>query len=55
VARFTLKFPKKLKKRLEELTRKQSLQLKVTASATDLVGRVSTDKLSVRLKGQASG
>jgi hypothetical protein len=52
VSRFTLKFPKKLKKRLEELTRKQSLQLRVTASATDLIGRVTTDKLKVRLKGQ---
>jgi hypothetical protein len=55
VSRFTLKFPKKLKKRLEELTRKQSLQLRVTASATDLIGRVTTDKLKTRLKGQASG
>jgi hypothetical protein len=55
VSRFTLKFPKGLKKRLQELTSKQSLQLKVTASATDVVGRVTTDKLKVRLKGQASG
>jgi len=54
VARFTLKFPKKLKKRLQELDRKQSLRLKIIASATDLIGRVTSDKLKVRLKGQAS-
>jgi len=55
VSRFTLKFPKKLKKRLEELSRKQSLRLNITATATDLIGRVTTDKLKTRLKGQASG
>jgi hypothetical protein len=53
VSRFTLKFPKKLKNRLEDLQRKRSLQLKLTASATDLIGRVSTDKLKAKLKGQA--
>lgn len=53
ISRFTLKFPKKLKKRLQELSHKQSLQLKITASATDLIGRVTTDKLNARLKGQA--
>ncbi len=55
ITRFTLKFTKKLKKKLAELTTKQSLQLKVTASATDLVGRVAKDTLKVKLKGQAHG
>ena len=54
ITRFTLKFPKKLKEKLGDLSRKQSLQLKVTASATDLVGRVTKDSLKTRLKGQAS-
>lgn len=54
ISRFTLKFPAKLKEKLADLTTKQSLQLKVTASATDLVGRVTKDKLKVKLKGQAS-
>jgi hypothetical protein len=53
VSRFTLKFPKKLKNRLEDLKRKRSLRLKLTASATDLIGRVTTDKLNTKLKGQA--
>ncbi len=53
VARFTLKFPKSLKKRLQELGRKRSLQMKVSASATDLIGRVTLDQLNARLKGQA--
>ncbi len=55
VSRFTLKFPKRLKKRLQELARKRSLLLKVTASATNTIGQVTTDKLNVRLKGQAKG
>jgi hypothetical protein len=53
IARFTLKFPKKLNDKLGDLTTKQSLQLKVTATATDLIGRVSQDSLTVKLKGQA--
>ena len=52
ITRFTLKFPKKLKEKLGDLSRKQSLQLKVTASATDLVGRVTKDSIKVKLKGQ---
>jgi hypothetical protein len=52
IARFTLKFPKKLKDKLGDLTKKQSLQLKVNARATDLVGRVTKDSLKTRLKGQ---
>jgi hypothetical protein len=53
IARFTLKFSKKMKARLKELTTKQSLQLKIVATATDLIGRKTTDKLKVKLKGQA--
>jgi len=55
VTRFTLKFPKKLKDKLGDLSKKQSLQLKVNARATDLVGRVTKDSLKTRLKGQAQG
>ena len=54
VTRFTLKFPKKLKDKLGDLTKKQSLQLKINARATDLVGRVTKDSLKTRLKGQAN-
>jgi hypothetical protein len=53
VTRFTLNFPKKLKNKLNDLQRSKSLQLKLTASATDLIGRVTTDKLKTKLKGQA--
>jgi hypothetical protein len=53
VTRFTLNFPQKLKKKLKGLKRSKSVQLKVTASATDLIGRVTTDKLKTKLKGQA--
>ena len=53
IARFTLKFPKKLKAALADLSKSQSLKLKLTASATDLIGRVAKDQLKVKLKGQA--
>ncbi len=52
IARFTLFFPKKLREKLKDLSTKQSLKLNVTASATDLIGRVSTDSVKVKLKGQ---
>jgi len=52
ITRFTLKFSKKLKSKLKELDSKQTLQLKVTAKATDLIGRVTKDSLKTRLKGQ---
>jgi len=55
VTRFTLKFPKKLKAALEDLARKRSLKLKVIASATNVLGQVTSDKLKVSLKGQAKG
>jgi hypothetical protein len=50
--RFKLKFTKKLKKKLKKLPRKKSLRLTLTASATDLVGRVTSDSLKTKLKGQ---
>ncbi len=52
ITRFTLKFPKKLKEKLGDLAKSRALQLKVTARATDLIGRVSKDTLKTRLKGQ---
>ncbi|HEX8690135.1 MAG TPA: hypothetical protein VF729_07815, partial [Solirubrobacterales bacterium] len=52
ISRFTLLFPKSLRDRLKALSRKASLKLSVLASATDLVGRVSTDTVNVKLKGQ---
>jgi hypothetical protein len=52
ITRFTLKFPSKLKAALADLSKSKSLKLKVTASATDLIGRVSKDQLKVKLKGQ---
>ena len=52
VASFKLKFSSKLKKKLQELGPSQKLTLKVTASATNVAGQVSTDLLRVKLKGQ---
>jgi hypothetical protein len=53
ISHFTLKFPGKVKAALADLSKSKSLKLKVTASATDLIGRVSKDQLKVKLKGQA--
>jgi hypothetical protein len=52
LGRFTLSFPSKLKSKLEELSSRQSLKLKVVAAATNIAGVVSKDKLKVKLKGQ---
>jgi len=52
VANFRLKFSAKLIKRLKELEPSQKLTLKVTATATNVAGQVSADKLKVKLKGQ---
>lgn len=51
-ATFKLKFNGKVIKRLKELEPSKKLTLKVTASATNVAGQVSTDKLKVKLKGQ---
>jgi hypothetical protein len=53
IARFTLLFPKKLKTKLKELSPKQSLKAKLTVSATNVAGQISTKVLNVKLKGQA--
>ena len=51
LVRFTLKFPGSLKEKLRELESNQKLTLKITASATNVAGQVSTDKLKAKLKG----
>jgi len=51
--KFKLKFPAKLTKRLKELTPEQSLTLKVTGSAPNLVGKATKKTIKVKLKGQA--
>jgi hypothetical protein len=53
LAKFKLKFTKKLKERLKELSPKQKLTLKIAASATNVTGAVSVDKVNAKLKGQA--
>jgi len=53
LVKFKLKFNAKLKKRLQELEPSKKLTLKITASATNVAGQVSTDRLKVKLKGQA--
>jgi hypothetical protein len=55
VGKFTLKFTKKVKKKLKELPRKRSLRLNVTVSGTSASGAVTTNRLKVKLKGQAKG
>jgi hypothetical protein len=50
---FKLKFPAKLKASLRDLPPSRSLKLSVSSSVTDIAGRISTDKLKVKLKGQA--
>jgi len=52
LASFKLNFSAKLIKRLKELEPSKKLTLKVTASATNVAGQVSKDKLKVKLKGQ---
>jgi hypothetical protein len=53
IAKFTLPFSKKLKSKLKQLSSKQSLTLKVTATAPNIVGLPTTTNLKVKLKGQA--
>jgi len=52
IARFTLFFPKALKDKLKELSTTRSLGLNIAATATDLIGRVSSDSVKAKLKGQ---
>jgi hypothetical protein len=55
LGKFKLKFTKKVKTRLAELPRKQSLTLRTTVTATSVSGAVTTKKLKIKLKGQAKG
>lgn len=52
-AKFILLFPKALKEKLKALSPKQSLTLKVTTTAPNSAGAVTTNNLNVKLKGQA--
>ncbi len=49
--RYVLKFPGSLKRALKELPKGKRLKLKITASATNVVGRVATAKTKLDLKG----
>ncbi len=53
LAKFTVPFTGKLKSALKKLSRKQSLKLKLTASAPNVVGAATVSKATVKLKGQA--
>lgn len=53
LGKFTLKFTKKLKRKLAHLSHKKTLQLKVTITGTSLAGQVTRKTLKVKLKGQA--
>jgi hypothetical protein len=52
VAQFEVTLPKSVKRRLSWLSPGKSLKASLTASATDLAGRVVTKNLTVRLHGQ---
>jgi hypothetical protein len=52
VAQFEVTLPKSVKRRLGRLSPAKSLKASLTASATDLAGRVVTKALAVRLRGQ---
>jgi hypothetical protein len=53
LGRFTLKFTKKVKTKLAELSPKQALSLKATVTGTNVAGQVTKKTLRVKLKGQA--
>lgn len=52
VANFNVKLPKSVKRRLGRIPPSKSLKAQLTASTTDLAGRVSTRVLTVKLPGQ---
>jgi hypothetical protein len=52
IGSFKLTFPGSLKEKLKELEPSKKLTVKITASATNVAGQVSKDKLKARLKGQ---
>jgi hypothetical protein len=51
LAKFKVKVPAALKAALAAIPPGKSIKIKLTASATDMVGRVTTDKSSVKLPG----
>lgn len=53
ISRITLPFSAKLKSELAALPSKRSLKLKLTASATNAAGQVSTDVANVKLRGHS--
>jgi len=55
LGKFTLKFTKKVKAKLAQLSPKQSLTLKATVTGTSVSGAVTKKTLKVKLKGQAKG
>ncbi|HXS32971.1 MAG TPA: hypothetical protein VN758_04250 [Solirubrobacterales bacterium] len=52
VANFNVKLPKSVKRRLGQIPPSKSLKAQLTASTTDLAGRVSTSVLTIKLPGQ---
>jgi hypothetical protein len=52
IAKFTLLFPEALKAKLKELSRKQSLQLVLTATAPNIIGAPTVSTLKAKVKGQ---
>ena len=53
LGKFNLRFTKQLKAKLQELSPKQKLTLKVTVVGTNVAGAVTTKRLKLKLKGQA--
>jgi len=51
LARFKVKLPAALKAALAKLPANKSIKIQLTATATDLIGRVTTDKSSVKVPG----
>ncbi|HWM54746.1 MAG TPA: hypothetical protein VNO20_05100 [Solirubrobacterales bacterium] len=51
-ARFTIPLPKAVLRRLGRIAPQESLKAKIAARATDLAGRLTTRRLTVRLKGR---
>jgi hypothetical protein len=55
LGKFTLKFPKKVKRKLAALSPKKALTLKADVTGTSVAGQVTTKTLKVKLKGQSKG
>jgi hypothetical protein len=55
IAHFNVKLPKSVKRRLGRISPSESLKASITASTTDLAGRVTNRRLKVKLKGQDTG